>query len=85
MNPRNDYRPLSCRARTLIAAAACFASCVSLTAVVALFDSAGSTPWFAADQARLITHCAPVHQAGQRHACLEAVAKQPASTRVAAH
>jgi hypothetical protein len=84
MAPTNAYRPLSRRARALIAAAAVVASCASLTAVIVLFDAAASTPWFAADQAALVAHCQPVHAATERHACLQAVAQQAATTRVAA-
>lgn len=83
MTPRNAHRPLSRRARTLIATSAVVASCASLSAVVGLFDSAGSTPWFAANQAGLVAHCKPVRAATQRHACLQAVAQQVAATRVA--
>jgi len=84
MTPRKDYRPLSRRARTFIAAAAVVASCASLSAVVGVFDAAGSTPWFSAGQAGLVAHCEPVRAATQRHACLHAVAQQAATTRVAA-
>jgi len=84
MTPRKDYRPLSRRARMLIATAAVVASCAILSAVVGLFDAAGSTPWFSADQANLVAHCEPVRAATQRHACLQAVARQAATTRVAA-
>lgn len=84
MTPPNAHRPLSRRARTLIAISAVVASCASLSAVVGLFDSAGSTPWFSADQAGLVAHCEPVRTATQRHACLQAVAQRAATTRVAA-
>jgi hypothetical protein len=83
MTLRNAYRPLPRRVRTLIAIAAIVASCASLSAVVGLFDSAGSTPWVPADQAGLIAHCEPVRAAIQRHACLQAVAKQAPTTRLA--
>jgi hypothetical protein len=84
MTPRKDYRPLSRRARTLLATATVVASCANLAAVVGLFDAAGSTPWFPTDQARLVAHCEPAHAATQRHACLRAAAQQAAPTRVAA-
>jgi hypothetical protein len=84
MITHNDFRPLSRRHRTAIAAAAVIASCASLSAVAGLFDSAGRTPWFAAEQVDLIAHCAPVRKATQRHACLHAVAHQAATARVAA-
>ena len=81
---RPAHWSVSGRARRLIATAAVIASCAGLSAVVCLFDSAGSTPWFAADQAGLVAHCEPVRAATQRQACLQAVAKQAATTRVAA-
>lgn len=84
MTPRKDYRPLSRRARTWLATAAIVASGASLSAVVGLFDAAGSTPWFTTDQARLVAHCEPPNAATQRHACLRAAARQAATTRVAA-
>jgi hypothetical protein len=84
MTSPDAHRPLPRRTRTLIATAAVAASCASLTAVVWLFDSAGSTPWFAADQAGRVAHCEPVREATLRHACLQAAAKQAATTRVAA-
>jgi hypothetical protein len=84
MIPRDDYHPHSRRASMFLAAAAAVACFASLSAVVVLFDSAGSTSWFAADQALLVTNCEPVHQASQRHACLQAAAKQTATTRVSA-
>ena len=83
MTPPNTYRPLSRRARTSTAIAAVVASCASMSAVVSLFDSAGSTRWFGVDQAGLVSHCEPVRAANQRHACLRAVAQQVAATRVA--
>jgi hypothetical protein len=83
MTPHNTYRPLSRRARALAVTLALVASCASLSVVVGLFDSAGSTPWFAADQAGLVAHCEPVRAATQRHTCLQAVAQQVATTRVA--
>ena len=84
MTPRNDYQPPSRRARTLTALAAVVASFASLSALVGLFDSAGSTPWFSADQAGLVAHCEPMSAATRRHACLQAVARQAVTTRVAA-
>ena len=84
MTTSNNQRQRSLRERTGIATAALVASCASLAAVVSLFDSAGSTPWFAADHASLVAHCEPVRAARQRHGCLQAVAKQQAITRVAA-
>jgi hypothetical protein len=84
MNPRKDYRPLSRCAIALTATAAMVASCASLSAVVGLFDSAGSTPWFQSGQADLVAHCELMRAATQRHACFRAVARQPATTHVAA-
>lgn len=84
MIPHTCFRPLSRRDRMVIAAIAVIASCASLSAIVGLFDSAGSTPWFAVDQAGRVAHCAPVRETTQRHACLQAVAQQAAKTRVAA-
>ena len=83
MIPLNDFRLLSRRQRAVSAAVAVIASCSSLSAVVALFDSAGSTPWFAVDQAVRLAHCAPVREATQRQACLQALARQAPATRVA--
>ena len=83
MNLPHAHRPLPRRTRTWIAIAALVASCAILSAVVGLFDSAGSTPWFAAEQAALVAHCEPVRAATQRHACLQGVAQQAATTRVA--
>jgi ABC-type branched-subunit amino acid transport system substrate-binding protein len=84
MTTDNVFQPLSRRERTVSAVAAVIASCVSLSAVVGLFDSGGSTPWFAIDQAGQVANCAPVREATQRHACLRAVARQAPTTRVAA-
>jgi hypothetical protein len=83
MPTKPDYRPVSRFAATLCAAVAVFASCSSLVAVFALFDSAGSTPWFASEQAALAAHCDAASAPPQRHACLKAAA-HPAATRVAA-
>ena len=83
MITRNDFRPLSQGHRTVFAAAAVIASCASLSGVAGLFDSAGRTPWFAPDQAGRVAHCAPVHEAARRHACLDAVAQHAATTTVA--
>lgn len=80
----NEYRPLSRSVRTWTAAAALLASCASLSAVLGIFDSAGSTPWVAAAQADLVAHCEPMRQPTQRRACLKATAQQAATTRVAA-
>jgi hypothetical protein len=82
MPTKPDYRPVSRFAATLCAAVAVFASCSSLLAVFALFDSAGSTPWFAAEQAALVAHCDAASAPRQRHACLKATAN-PSATRLA--
>jgi hypothetical protein len=84
MSSHIAFQPLSRRERTAGAVAAVIASCVSLSAVVSLFDTAGSTPWFAIDQAGRVANCAPVRETTQRHACLRAIARQAPTTRVAA-
>jgi hypothetical protein len=84
MTTDSAFQPLSRRERTVSAVVAAVASCVSLSAVVGSFGSAGSTPWFAIDRAGQVANCAPVREATQRHACLRAVARQAPTTRVAA-
>jgi hypothetical protein len=80
---QNDYPPTSRGVRTWIAAVAVASSCASLSAVLGVFDSAGSTPWVTAARADQIARCDPMRQPTQRHACLKAIAQQSATTRVA--
>jgi hypothetical protein len=84
MTFQNGYRPLSRSVRTWIAVAALVASCASLSAVLGVFDSAGSRPWVAAAHADVVAHCEAMRQPTQRHACLKATAQRAATTRVAA-
>lgn len=83
MATRDDFRFISRLGRTAIAVVAVATSCSCVTAVVGLFDSAGSTPWFADDQAGLVAHCASTQKPAQRHACLQAAALRATGTRVA--
>jgi hypothetical protein len=83
MTSPNTPRPISRLARTLVATAAVVASCGTLSAVVRLFDSAGSTPWFVADHVALFARCEPLRVPTQRHACLRAASTEAATTQVA--
>jgi len=72
------------RAHGLAGLAAVVATCATLSVVFSVFDAAGSTPWFPADQAALVARCDPLASAAKRHACLQRLARQAFTTRVAA-
>jgi hypothetical protein len=76
--------PGSHRHPLLLIAVAVIASGACLSAVVLLFETAGETPWFAADQARRVAHCDSARAASDRHACIRAVADRAGAARVAA-
>jgi hypothetical protein len=51
---------------------------------VALYASAGSTPWFAAEEAALVEHCESVNAPSKRQTCLLVTARQRAAIHLAA-
>jgi hypothetical protein len=59
-------------------AAAALATVATIGSVLALFDSAASTPWLAADQASRIAHCDGLRATTQRQACVRAALAEPA-------
>lgn len=81
MNPTRCYVPPSNHAAAIVLAALAFVATTG--AVLALFDSAGSTPWLPAEQAALVSHCDSRHSTTQRQACVQEAVARYQATKVA--